>query len=395
MSQSGENNKVDRRTLRDGNEGWDTICRVDRGVKHLDRAKQLYRAGSAWIRKGQEMDKSVASQYTRRGRCLICNVVGLHDPNPTKEMFQIPTPNRKSAVSELYECYKSLREYDLNPDPPLIRDKGETRPNPRRVQCEKLYSKIFGTYRMTPNRLGMGTKASEIWKDKKIKFLPPPGTIYHSVSGKEPPETEYGRVLYNVHQHYGLDFEVRDSGGRPDYIEVSKTCPKPSVARPFYPHPDDDDKWSAIKAIEEISPESEHSRKPKPKNLPTPEQAMLQHALFLLCAPSTSFLKRKLHGKPGKYIIEGDREVPYMNRPGEGYVQRTSHNQWTNPVKGGWAVYRTGHDVIGPLRVDPEFCCSAKRMPGPAYKPSRQSRDIYVIKTREFANGSWGLEMTK
>lgn len=399
--------KVDRRRVSDGKNGWDTLCRVDQGIKHMDRAKQLYRAGKSWIRKGQSMDPSVAGQYINRGNALICNTVATHHADPAPEMYQQPTPNRKSALSELLACYRTLREHDLNPAPPLILENDELKPNPSRVQCEKLLGKIFGKYRMTPNRLGLGEKATQVWKQAGIysRVFPPNAKLYHNSTNQEIPTSEYGRVLYNLHRHYGKDLSLRstyDTGTpttRPTLVDVNKACPIPSTTNKFFPSKKSDgNTWSAMKAIEEIPAESAHSRKPRPKNpapRPSEEQVMLQHALFLLCAPSTPFLRKKLKYLSGKYIIDGHPDVPYKNLPGEGYVQRTSQNKWTKPIRSGWAAHKPSFDVIGPLRVDPEFCSTGKRLPGPNYKPSRRSRDIYVVRTRNFANGSWGLEVSK
>lgn len=65
-----------------------------------------------------------------------------------------------SALFELYLAYANIREYEMNPPPPLQVDGA---PNPIRVGSDRIYSHLMGTWRMMPNRLGIGAAARAIW----------------------------------------------------------------------------------------------------------------------------------------------------------------------------------------------------------------------------------------
>lgn len=68
-----------------------------------------------------------------------------------------------SACALIYKAYKAVREFELNPPPPLIVVDGRYEPNPVRVTSTYWYHVIMGTEPMEPNRLALGPDARAVW----------------------------------------------------------------------------------------------------------------------------------------------------------------------------------------------------------------------------------------
>ncbi len=150
------------------NQALDQLNRTQRAKKHLDRARQLYSVALALMRKGVDTlrvgDRMPADSpqrlatlregqgHLRRAQSLVYNTV---PGNP-----QTPKPGKKSALSELFAAYALIRDYEMNPLPPLT---VEGRPNMPRVAEDTTYTQLMGSDRMEPNRLALGPWARTVW----------------------------------------------------------------------------------------------------------------------------------------------------------------------------------------------------------------------------------------
>jgi hypothetical protein len=154
---------------------------MEKAKKHLDRARQMFRAGTAMIYSGLNRVRTgnkTGNSLIERGNTFIYQL---------KEK-QEHLKTRRSACFELYQAYTLIRFYELNPEKPVIPvselienwdtmqeyplHKNWVKPktmsdeltvNPLRVRNDEIYEQIMGTYRMTPNKLGMTSEEHKIW----------------------------------------------------------------------------------------------------------------------------------------------------------------------------------------------------------------------------------------
>lgn len=142
------------------------LPRLERAKVHLNRARQLFAAGMSLVTKGIKENNRIK---TRKGKAMIYNT-DKHDRRK-------PRPGKKSALLELYNAYCLIRDFEMNPEPPLVYEESETEesqqddhliPNPARVEEEDNYDFLMGTCRMTPNRLGIGFQARQVWRENGI-----------------------------------------------------------------------------------------------------------------------------------------------------------------------------------------------------------------------------------
>jgi len=171
---------------------WDTeyvrMTPLERARKHLDKARQMYVSGRSILADGIEGPAvpQTASKI-RRGRALQYNV---RDDNP-----QLPRPNSHSALYNLWMAYKYIRDYEMNPPPPLIHGGGgnEMEVNPQRVQYDETYNFIMGSMRLEPNRLGIGAEARRIWRARGV--LDP---NYYGGEQEDGQDNNYAALYANV-----------------------------------------------------------------------------------------------------------------------------------------------------------------------------------------------------
>lgn len=164
---------------------------MEKAKKHLDRARQMFRAGTAMIYSGlnrRRTGNKTGNSLISRGNSFIYQ---LGSP-------QVHLRTRRSACFELYQAYTLIRFYELHPDPPVISlselikkwdiikeyplhnnwvkptifadpDRDLLVVNPLRVHNDKIYEQIMGTLRLTPNNLGMTAAEHKIWYDYEYK----------------------------------------------------------------------------------------------------------------------------------------------------------------------------------------------------------------------------------
>lgn len=132
------------------------LAPLERAKRHLDKARQMYLSGRSLISMGVEGARTNAF-HINRGRALQYNV--------QLDNKQLPRLKSSSALYNLWMGYKYIREYEMNPLPPLMPD-GTV--NMERVQQDEVYNFIMGTFRLEPNRLGIGAEARRIWRDHNV-----------------------------------------------------------------------------------------------------------------------------------------------------------------------------------------------------------------------------------
>lgn len=171
--------KLDKRTIRGPDSdtapsvGYTELNRTEKAKKHIDRSRQLYNTGVSFIKKGinllrqaqgieagvdRRRQEQQGEAFLSRGNHMIFNIADEKFP-------QIHEPSKKSALSELYRAYCLVRQYEMNPLPPLTAD-GIA--NPQRINEDAAYVLIMGTGRMTPNRLGLGSAVRRAWLSQGI-----------------------------------------------------------------------------------------------------------------------------------------------------------------------------------------------------------------------------------
>ena len=125
---------------------------LERAIYCINRARQMVGASTSFIRNGKRVRAGRAMLYGRASFPLGVHVVGQRRP-------------RISACSLMFEAYRLVRDYELNPAPPLVwsDDENEYFPNPDRIQQDIYYNFIMGYQRMVPNRLGIGRRARAVW----------------------------------------------------------------------------------------------------------------------------------------------------------------------------------------------------------------------------------------
>lgn len=129
---------------------------LQRAKKHLDKARQMYVSGRSIIALALDNPQDNAARNMsriNRGRALQYSV---DDANN-----QRPRMNSHSALYHLWQAYRYVREYEMNPPPPLNADGTMNRD---RVRQDEEYVFIMGTMRLQPNRLGIGDDARDIWR---------------------------------------------------------------------------------------------------------------------------------------------------------------------------------------------------------------------------------------
>lgn len=133
---------------------YEALTRMQKAKLHLDRARQMYVAGKSILTKG----------IARKSKFLMSRGKSLQY-STEKNNLQEPRLGKKSAAYELYQGYTLIRDYEMNPPPPLDADGN---PNPERVEEDARYQFLMGTFRMTPNRLGLGPKVRAVWRAARI-----------------------------------------------------------------------------------------------------------------------------------------------------------------------------------------------------------------------------------
>jgi len=144
-----------------------SLNRTQRAKKHLDRARQMYWFAVGLMRKGIDTlrtaenhpDVSVKRRLTQEGNADLNKAKHLVSQT-TLVNGQQHVDGKTSALKELLEAYRLVRDYEMNPLPPL-NDRGE--PNVERWQEDEAYVKIMGSDRLEPNRLGIGPQARAVW----------------------------------------------------------------------------------------------------------------------------------------------------------------------------------------------------------------------------------------
>jgi hypothetical protein len=130
------------------------MSRLERARFHLNQARRMYSAGRSKMELGLT------------GRADPARVLGpgealQYRTDPTNR--QRPHPEKQSALTHLWMAYRYVRDYEVNPSPPLL-PQGNL--NMERVQDDILYKFIMGTQRMEPNRLGIGRRARQQWLEE-------------------------------------------------------------------------------------------------------------------------------------------------------------------------------------------------------------------------------------
>ncbi|ALD62131.1 hypothetical protein ml_329 [Mollivirus sibericum] len=144
---------------------WSSLPRLEQARINLNRARQLYSAGARFIESGLVMAERLGfdmrpdqvqamERLVKRGRAMQVST----EPGEAES----PRLGYKCALWELYSAYVLIRDYEVNPLPPLSPDGS---PNVQRIQEDKAYEFIMGTARLEPNRLGIGQRARTVWLD--------------------------------------------------------------------------------------------------------------------------------------------------------------------------------------------------------------------------------------
>jgi len=153
--------KLDRRRVRlpkfgqpeiDFDANYVRLDVLDKAKKHLDKARQMYISGKSNIAQGIELRNT---SRINRGRALQYSV--------RADNRQLPKENAHSALYNLWQAYRYIRDYEMNPPPPLNADRTM---NADRVALDDKYRFIMGTMRLEPNRLGIGSEARRIWRQE-------------------------------------------------------------------------------------------------------------------------------------------------------------------------------------------------------------------------------------
>jgi hypothetical protein len=443
--------------------------------RHLDRARQYFWKSVGLLRKGVQLLRTAESvKGEEQKRVLKEGSQALQDAQQCMYVVQSPNsqnhiPDIKTALSELYEAYKLIRDYEMNPLPPITFT-GEV--NVARVAEDEAYWKIMGTDRMEPNRLGIGQEARGKWREKgywDYNYYPGATTtpendqlLYHNVGSDAPQgpkdwaayqdwkrstkrrvtevplsltlqyegywprvlRTDTSQALCNIHQHffapvpptgwegnllktdilpYAVPGESNNNprwngqvalfypSGVPEYgVPVCENVGEywdARVACNFLKSPDGKQAGELLK--EQLAPEKKQTSAKKPMGRPVNENEtcniLLQHALFLLCAPTTPWMKQHL---PRSLWITEHSPTQY---------QRTSENIWPWPPKLGWSGEK--QNLFGPLSLDENFG-KPGHIPGPGYVPEQSTEKsvhhmVWLVRTQQekvCGEETWGLD---
>lgn len=139
----------DRRMTRKQN--IDELQGLRRAVYCVNRARQMAGASFSFLQNNKRRQAGEAMLFGR-----VTFPLGVQQPNTRRKP-------RISACALMYEAYKLVREYETSPPPPLVNVNADILPNPERIEQDMLYNMLVGCVRMTPNRLGIGPEARDVW----------------------------------------------------------------------------------------------------------------------------------------------------------------------------------------------------------------------------------------